>query len=490
MTLRARALSSVGWTTGAKIAQQAFQFGLSIVLMRLLGPRAFGLIGMVLVFSGFAALLAELGFSSALVQRPEITEEHRSTMFWFNLGTAGILTLALFLAAPLLAAFYREPLLRPITAWSAFNFVLGSAGTVPRAMLQKQLRFEILARVDVAALVVSGLAAAAVAAAGGGVWSLVVQPLVASALDSALLLLVGRWRPRLLWSGPALRELLGFGAGLTGFNIVNYWARSADKMLIGRFLGSAELGLYSRAYSLMLLPLTQIVSVLAPVMLPVLSSIQDDQARVRRAFLRVIRVLSFVTFPMMLGLVVVAPSFVRGVLGAKWTDAIPLIQILAVAGMTQTLCNPTGWIYTSQGRTDWMFWWGVGGSGFLIVSIVIGVLFRDVRAVALAYLGGNLIITIPCLAIPGRLIGMTVRDVWQAVHGNLLCAVAMAIVVWAVGRLLPADMKPLLQFAIQVPTGVFAYAALAYLTRQSAMRELTDIRLHFASRQTELAPST
>jgi PST family polysaccharide transporter len=451
--------------------------------MRMLGPKAFGLIGMVLVFSGFAEILSELGFGSALVQRQELREEHRSTIFSLTIVTGGLLALILFFGSPLIAAFYKEPLLKPMTRWIAVSFVLGAFGIVPRALLQKALRFDVLAKVDIAALLLSGAMAVGVAAFGGGVWSLVAQQVLNAVIASVLLLCLGGWRPCLLWSRGALRELFGYGAGLTGFNVINYWARSADKMLIGRLIGPTALGLYSRAYSLMLLPLSQIVSVLGPVMFPTMSSIQDDKMRARRIFLRVMDVLTFLTFPMMLGLVVVAKPFVLGLFGAEWTGVIPLIQILAIVGMTQTLCNPTGWIYTSQGRTDWMFWWGFGGSGFLILSIVIGIVLGGIETVALAYLVGNLIVTVPCLAIPGRLIGMSVGDVWQAIRGNFLCAAGMAAVVWGIGRVLPVGMAPMAQLAVEVPTGVLVYCTLSYLSHQSALQELSEVRLHLLARR-------
>src|SRR5579872_1039592 len=207
MNLRERTISSVSWTTGAKVAQQAFQFGLSIVLMRLLGPKAFGLIGMVLVFSGFAAIFADFGLAAALIQRQELDEEHRSSIFWLNFGVAVLFTLMLWSAAGLVAGFYREPLLKSLTAWMSLTFLLNSPGVVPRALLEKRLRFDLLAKIDVSVLVVSGLIAAGVAAYGGGVWSLVVQQLASSTMTSLLLLIFGGWYPRFRCSRNALREL-------------------------------------------------------------------------------------------------------------------------------------------------------------------------------------------------------------------------------------------------------------------------------------------
>jgi PST family polysaccharide transporter len=481
MSLTRQTFAAVKWTAGAKIAQQALQFVLSAVLMRLLGPSAFGLVGMVLVFSGFAAIFSEMGFGSALVQRQDISEAHRSTVFWLTVGIGLLLGGILFATAPLIAAFYKEPLLKPMSRWIALSFMLTAPGMVSRSLLTKAMRFDVLAKVDVAALAVSGAVAAAMAATGAGVWSLVAQQLVSAGVTSGLLFWFGRWRPHMLWSSRAGRELFGYGAGLTGFNVVNYWARSADKLLIGNLLGSVALGLYSRAYSLMLLPLTQVVSVVTPVMFPAMSSIKDDRERLRRAFLRMLSLLTFITFPMMTGLFVVAQPFVLTLFGSKWAEVVPLIQILCFVGMLQVLANPVGLIYTSQGRTDWMFWWGLGGAGALILSVGIGAFFGSAKSVAIAYLIGNLLLSAPCLAIPGRLIDMTLADVWQAIAGNLMCSIAMAAVVWGLSRVLPGGMSPPVQLLILVPVGAGVYGALAYVSRLSVLSELAAIRMRVAA---------
>ena len=481
MSLFHQTFSAMKWTAAAKIAQQALQFLLFTGLMRLLDPAAFGLVGMVMVFSGFAAIFSEMGFGSALVQRQELSESHRSTVFWLTNGVGVLLGGALFAAGPLIAAFYKEPLLQPMSAWIALSFLLTAPGVVSRSLLIKAMRFDVLAKVDVAALIVSGLVAVGAAAAGAGVWSLVAQQLVSAGVTSVLLFWFGRWRPHFLWSSGAARELFGFGAGLTGFNIVNYWARSADKLLIGHLLGSVPLGLYSRAYSLMLLPLTQIVSIVAPVMFPAMSTIKDDKERIRRVFLRMTTLLTFITFPMMTGLIVVAKPFVLALFGAKWAEVVPLIQILSFVGMIQTLTNPVGLIYNSQGRTDWLFWWGLAGSAILVISIVVGSLLGGVQQVAWAYLIGNLVVVGPCLFVPGRLIGMSLQDVWRAIRGNLYCAFGMGLAVWLLDHSLPQGFSPLARLFVTVPFGGLAYAGLAYLSKLGVLAQLQEMRMRLVT---------
>ena len=477
-TLTGRTARAVGWSTGAIIAQQALQFGLSVFLMRLLGPHAFGLIGMIVVFTGFAAIFTDMGFGSALVQRQEVTEAHRSSVFWATVLSAAALSVLLIALSPLVARFYHEPSLQPLTACIALSFVAAAPGTIPRSLLQKSMRFDRIALIDVGTLLVSGAVGVGVAIAGGGVWSLAAQSLAGACAGSALSLWLVPWRPKLIWNGRALRDLMRFGAGLTGFSVVNYWARSADNLLVGRFMGPVALGIYSRAYALMLLPLTHVIGVLAPAMFPALSSIQDQKERVRGAYLRAMRLISFIAFPLMLGLLVVARPFVLGLFGTEWAEVAPLIQILCIVGMVQALNNPVGWIYTSQGRTDWMFWWGIGGSSTLILGIVIGVALGSLRSVAWSYLIANLILTGPCIAIPGRLIGMRVTDVLRSVSGNFLCALGMSGAVWALSVTVARGLPALGALALLVPAGVLVYGGLAWAARLSAVQDLLSVIRH------------
>lgn len=480
MSIRDKTISGVKWTTAAKVGEHVIQFGLTTALMRLLGPESFGLIAMVVVFSGFAMIFNEMGLTSALVQRKELREEHCSTMFWANLVVSSALTLLFFVSAPLVASFYGEPLLKPMTQAMSICFVLGALGKVPRALLQRSFRFDALARASMIAMLVSGAGAIVVALLGGGVWSLLAQQVGATGVSSALLAMQSKWRPRFLWSPPAFRDLWRYGIGLTGFSVVNYWARAADKLLIGRMIGSEALGLYSRAYSLMLLPMTQVINVLAPVMFPALAAMQHDRDRVRKVFLRVINLLSFITFPMMLGLVAVAEPFVVSLFGEQWGEIVPLVQLLSFVGLMQTINNPTGWIYKSQGRTDWMFWWGMFGSGVLVISIIVGILLGGVREVAISYLVGNVLITPPCIIIPGKLIGMRLRDVWRAVWGNLLCATVMAASVFLIDLQFLSERTPVERLAVLVTTGALLYLALAFALRIAAVKEVVALlpRLH------------
>lgn len=475
MALLSDVLRGVKWTAGGRILQQGLQFGLSVVLMRLLGPESFGLIGMVLVFTGFAGVFQDLGFSSALVQLEKVTEQHRSTAFWSSLALGVLIAATLSASSQLIAGFYDIPELRSIVIAVSTSFLASALGSVPRAILLRQMRFDSIAIVESMATVLSGTAAASAALMGLGVWALVLQIWVSSFVGSVGLFLCSPWRPKLLLSTRAFKDLWGFGAGLTGFTIVNYWARKADDLLIGKFFGSTALGLYSRAYSLMLLPLSQIMRVLSPVLFPALASIQHDHARVRKAYLRVISMLTYISFPLMFGIAATARPFILTLFGPEWAGLIPLTQILAIAGALGSLVSPLGVIFTSQGKTGTFFRIGLLSGGTIIFFISLGVYLGDVVAVAWCYLAGSILVVIPNYAAAGRLIHMRLTEVVAAVGGNFGCALAMAVIVAVTGATLtPSLPHPLAQLVLTA-MGIAIFVGLSVIFDLPALRDLMRI---------------
>ena len=474
MSLRQQAISGVGWTTFAKVIQQGSQFILSIFLMRLLSPDAYGLLGMAMVFIGFANIFKEFGFGSALVQRSQLAESHYSSTFFLNIAIGVFLTILFIVIAPLLSMFYGSQELILILQILALDFTVASVGIVPRSVLQRKMRFDLLSKINITTAIIPGVIAVFFALTGIGIWALVIQTLLVTVFNTVLYLIFAPWKPQWLFSWRSVKQLWAYSANLTGFQFVNYWARSADDLLIGKYMGSASLGNYTRAYTLMLLPIKQVISVVNRVMFSALSKIQREKDRVKRAYLKSMQLIAFISFPMMIGLFVVAEPFVLSLFGEKWSGVIPLIQILAWVGVTQALCNPTGWIYQSQGKTDWMFLWGIFGSGSLVIAIIIGVWFGSAKSVAISYAIVNILITYPCIAIPGSLINMSFWDVIKVVSPSLIISGVMGAIVYSTTFLIGGLGIHLLLF-FQILTGFLAYITLAYVFNLKAFNELQQI---------------
>ena len=473
--LRARTLSGLGWSGAAQVTLQVFQFLVGVILARLLSPQEFGLIGMIIVFTGFANLFGDLGLSAALIQKLDIEQRHLSSVFWVNIAAGIILTGIVVAAAPLIATFYNEPALRVLTMVIALNFFIGSFNVVQNALLRKNMDFQRLARIEIAASFLAGVLAISVALLGLGVWSLVAQSLMFTAVSVAMMWQISTWRPTFSLDTRALKQLLGFGSNLLGFNILNYWMRNIDNVLIGKIIGSSALGIYARAYSLMLLPVSQISSVVSRVMFPALSTIQDDIERVKQIYLRSTRTIAFVTFPMMIGLLVVAKPFILSVYGDKWREVIPILQIFCLTGMGQSVGTTVGWIYTSQGRTDIMLKWGIFSGIVNMISLVIGLRW-GVIGVATAYvLSGYILLWYPAWTIPGRLINLRFSEMIKNLSGPFYCAVAMGVLVWTSGLFLPVNWPQWVYLAIQVPIGVMLYIAMMHIFKVRVFIETYEL---------------
>ncbi|HEX9629510.1 MAG TPA: lipopolysaccharide biosynthesis protein [Pyrinomonadaceae bacterium] len=343
-----------------------------ILLARLLSPQDYGLIGMAVVVTGFVATFKDMGLSSATIQREEISTEQISTLFWINLGLSVLVALLTAAIAPIVAWFYGDSRLTLITIGLAVGFVFGGLAIQHSALLKRQMRFTALATIDITALLFGLGAAIIVACNGGRYWALVANQLVQGLTYAAGIWLVSGWRPGRPARHSGVRSMLGFGRNLTGFSIINYFARNLDNMLIGRFWGSRSLGLYSRAYQLLLFPIDQINSPIAAVAIPALSRLNDSPERYRQAYLRILQKVAIVTMPGMAFLIVCSDWIVRLALGPQWIEAGRIFALLGIAGMVQPIANTTGWLFISQGRTHHMFQWGLIGCSIIIVSIIAG----------------------------------------------------------------------------------------------------------------------
>jgi PST family polysaccharide transporter len=485
MYLKDQAILGIEWTAGARVAKLILQFIISVILARLLTPKDFGLIGMIVVFTGFAALFGEMGFGAALIQRKVIEERHLSSIFWLNIAVGLILTCIFFAAAPLMSTFYSEPRLKILTMLVSVNFLLSSFKVVQFSILNRSMDFRKLALIETTTMIIAGAFAITLALIGYGVWSLVWQMIVTTIVGVVLFWFLTDWRPRFQFDKNAVKELLGFSGNLLGFNVFNYWARNIDNLLVGKFISSTGLGIYSKAYGLMLMPLSQISSTLGRVMFPSLSKSQDDKALTKRIYLKTIGAIALLTLPMMTGLVVVADSFVLALLGPKWKDVIPVLRVLCTVGIMQSITATVGWIYTSQGRTDLMFRWGIAAGTIGIISFIVGIWIGSVIAVAYCYAIANIFLLYHNFTIPGKLINMTFSEVLRCVTGKLGCALLMSAGVYLLAINLPSEWPHWLRLMVLVPFGTIFYVSLIHFLKLRAYLEVKELireqwRNHFS----------
>ena len=471
MTLTRTVFEGTSWTALSQVGRQVLQLTVIVVLARLLSPGDIGVVAMATVVTGFVALFSDLGTSAAVIQKAEHSPGFLSAVFWLNLGFGVGTMLVVTASASWIAAFYGEPRLTAILVVLSVSFPLTGLFVLQRALLERAMDFQLLARVEMFSTVSGGAVGILVAFMGGGIWALVMQSLVSTTSMAVLLWVFGGWRPRFEMDLAEVRGIVGFSGHLTGFNVINYFSRNADYVLIGRLLGSTELGYYSMAYRILMFPLQNLSSVITRVTLPAFSRIQGDDARFRSAYLRCIGVIALLSFPLMALVFTTAKPFVQAVLGEPWLPVVPLLLIFSPVGLVQSVGSTVGVLYIAKNRTALLFRWGLYGGLIIVTSFIVG-LNWGIIGVAGCYAVVALLLAYPGMSIPLRLVGLSVRDSLVVLWRSFVSAVLMGILVVVLSRFLSPAISPGSLLAIEVTLGLCTYALLSTVMNRRQLREL------------------
>ena len=422
--LKGRSVRGGAVTVGIQFAKLIVQTASTMILARLLSPSAYGLYAMVAVIIGFVQLFMDMGLSMATVQRPRITHNQVSALFWINVAVGTLLCLAMVAMAPFIAWFYHnEVRLIPLTMVVALSYVFGGLTVQHQALLRRQMRFTSLAVTEISALALANIVGVILAWVGMGYWALAFIPVCMTIFTAIGVWSLCPWRPGWPRRGAEIRSMLIFGGNMTGFNFMNYFARNFDNLLIGRVWGSDSLGLYNKAYQLMLLPLSQSAWPISRVAIPVLSRLQDDPPRYRKYYLEAITLIAFFIFPAAAFMVVMSDELILLFLGGQWVAAAPIFAVLGVSAAIQPIWASTGWIHVSVGRTDRMFKWGIVWSLGVVTAFMVGLPHGPI-GVAICYTIATYLLLGPSISYAGRPIGLTftalVIILWRAFIAALL----------------------------------------------------------------------
>jgi O-antigen/teichoic acid export membrane protein len=423
--VRSTVRSALLWTLSGQWGGYVLQLATTIVLARLLQPADFGLVGMALTLTVLVDQFRTLGLSQAVVQRKDLTWRQVDALFWVNAATGVVLGASVACLGPLAASFYGRSELVPICGVLGAAYVVSGLGVQHNALLNRHLRFRAIALRTSASRLVASAAAIGAALAGAGFWSLVVLHVTHSVAAVVVVWTAVRWRP-----GPPRRvseamPLLRFGAGVSAAGLLNTVSRNADNVLIGRVLGADALGLYTRAYSLLLVPLRQLKSPLGSIVEPVLSSMQDQPVRYRKVYCSAIQGLAHVGMPVVAVLAVVSNELVLVLLGEQWLAAVPVFQVLAIAGLVQLVSSTTGWLYVSSGRAGPFARWAAVSSVITVLSFAVG-LSWGIEGVAVAYAVGQIMMLLPSFYFASQGTAVSVTDILSAMRRPAVLALLAA----------------------------------------------------------------
>jgi O-antigen/teichoic acid export membrane protein len=474
--LRRSAAFGLQWSTASQFFRQGVQVLTTILLARLLAPSDFGLVSMAAVVTAFVQVFGDLGTASAVIQRKHVSGDFLSSIFWGNTLFGIVVTAVVAAIAPLAAAFFGDPRVASILRVLSLGFLAGGLGIVQKAVMERDLAFRRLAYLETAATAAGAVVGIGLAFSGAGAWSLVWQSVATAAATTVLFWFGARWRPGWVFRWSEVRPVAGYSANLTGFNVLNYFARNADYILIGRFLGAVPLGYYTLAYRIMFYPLQHISTVVGRVALPLFSRIQEDDGAFRAAYVKANCGIALAVVPMMLGLWALAEPAVLFLFGPRWGPVVPLVLILAPIGMLQSVGSTVGTIYQVKGRTDLMLRWGIVAGALAVFSFVVGLRW-GVVGVAASYAAASLLLAYPNFAIPFRLIGLGMGEFLAALARPLAAGGIMLALVLAGRFLLPPDLPGGWVLSILVPAGAAAYGAATWMLNREQFRETVDLLL-------------
>ena len=382
------------------IVSHGLKFALSIVataiLARLLTPHDYGLIGMVAVFTGFVAMFKDLGLSLATVQRPEITDEQISTLFWVNVTISAGITALMVVLAPLIGWFYSEPRLILITIVTATGFLFGGLAVQHEALLKRQMRFYALSVIAFASMMIGYIVGIILAWRGASYWSLVFSQLALLGSNTLGVWLTCRWRPGRPQRNSGVRSMLSFGGNIMGYSLINYVSKNCDNLVVGRAFGPELLGLYAKAVQLLTLPTDQINEPISTVTIPALSRLADSPERYRQAYLRIMEKVIMVTMPAVMLMLATADWLVLIILGPQWGESARIFVYLGIAGLFQPVFATGGWLLVSQGRVRDMLRWSLINAPISVLSILAGLPW-GVTGVAASFSLGRILVALPLL---------------------------------------------------------------------------------------------
>jgi len=446
--LKARTASGALASTLSQTIAFCLRLGSMMVLARLLLKEDFGLVNMVTPFTGFLSLFRDAGLSMATVQRRTLTRDQASTLFWINVGFGLMLWLGIALASPFIAEFYKEPRLSLATIVLGSTFLFNGISSQHRAMLSRQMRLAVLSVIDIVALVLSIAMGIGMAAIGSGYKALVAMTATQPAAAAIGLWLATGWLPGRPRRRIGVRSMLSYGGSVTLTNVIVYLAYNADKVLLGRFFGAEQLGVYGRAYQLITIPSDNLSQAMGAVAFPAMSRVHNEPERLRRYFISGYKLLLSLAVPTTASCALFAHDIIRIFLGPDWREAADIFRLLAPTVLALALINPFGWLTLANGRPRLNLGISLIIAPVVFIAYLLG-LRHGLTGVALAYSVAMFVLVAPVIVLSRHGTLITGRDVVRVIAPLLGATAIAATIVILGGSSLSRVTVPLLRLVVE-----------------------------------------
>lgn len=465
------AVSNARWVAITQAVKIGSQLVNMLVLTRLIVPSEYGLMAMAGIATNLAMLLRDMGTAAAIIQKETVSQQTATSIFWFNVVMGLLLCLLTAALAPLLAVVFKAPALTHVLWWLSLTFPIASSVAAHQAMLERASNFRAIATIESIASFLALVAALVAAVYGLGVYSLVIQALVAGIVSSVLIWRKSAWRPDFSVHLGELKGIFGFSGNMAGYQLTSYLFRNADAFIIGRYLGAAVLGIYSLAYKVMLFPVQNISWVASRALFPVMSRMQGNTVEMGALFLRVLSFLSFVTAPLMFGLMASADQFTAVAFASRWASMADILAFMALVGYLQVIVGATGPVLMALGRTDILFKLAIFGAVVHLLCFAVGVRFGGV-GVAIGYVIASLVVAPVTFWLTAKLLTMPGAQIVKAIRASLAGALVMVAMIELIKHLAPASCTQAQLLTMFVLAGVLGYSLFSMLQQREQFGSL------------------
>ncbi len=452
-------------TVGSQIVRTLLQILSTAVLGRILFPEDFGLIAMVLAITNFAVMMGELGLSAATIQQKKITHSEVSNLFWVNLAFGIIFTIIFMGLSPFIAYFYKDSRLVKVTILLSFSFFFSGCAVQHRALLSRNLRFVTISVIEVISYALSVSLAIIFGFRGAGYWALVVMHLSNPIILAICFWIFTPWRPSMPdRQAKSIGKHLLFGSHVTIHNIVNYFSRNADNILIGKFLGSEMLGYYSRAYNLMMMPIRQIRTPLISVGMPALSRLQDEPESYAHYYISLTTIIAFFSIPMALFLGAYSYELIYLILGKGWDEAAFVFKVLSIAAAVQPVVGTIGMVMLSSGKSKRFMKLGIFVGLFTVVSFIIGIPW-GIKGVAISYVVLNLVSSFPQIIYAFHGTPIKIKSFFLEIAYPLIISLtAIGLIYYVFSKLF--CLTDIARMLISLPFTIVLYLGLYFISKR------------------------
>lgn len=446
-----------------------------VILSRLLAPEAFGLVALATAFTVFIELFLDQGFGSAIVQREKLDPEHLDTAFWLNVLISILMTGGLIAASGLLGVLFEEPRLALVLRWLSITLILSGLSSTQISILQRNLAFKEFAIRSMVANAVGGIVGIIMALNGYGVWSLVGQDLAGGFVRAIILWRASDWRPGFKVSTQHYKELVRFGAPIVGNNALTVLMKRSDDLLIGYFLGPTLLGFYTIGYQLLLIIIRLVTEVTNSVAFPAFSRLQAQPERMRQAFYKVTQYTSVFAFPVFIGLAVLAPELVPAVFGEKWAPSIPVMQVLALIGILQSVLFFNGSVIKASGKPSWQLGIMLLNAACSVIGFLLAVRWGIVAVAASFVIVGYLLAPVSYMAVR-KLIQIDFRTYLGQFIPSLTASLLMVVVIAGLKYLLrDQSVNMYLELSMYLVAGALTYIVVIGLLARHLYQQALEI---------------